>query len=134
MADLIITPANVQVVSAQTIETDKNAATAIVAGEVVTPDGSDDWILADASALLSVFGIALNDASAQQPLHVLLAGTIALGAVGLGQGQLYTVSPNSGLISDIGDIIVPNSYNILGFGNDSAQLVVRRYSVPFLRA
>jgi hypothetical protein len=127
MADLTITPANVQIVSGNPLTLD--ASVAIVAGKSVYSTSANVWALADATMTSIGYGITVNDAAADQPLTVLQEGVIALGAT-LQVGMLYCISVNSGLIAPITDLVTPNVYNILGYALDTANLTLKRYSVP----
>lgn len=121
MADLVITPANV--VKGSDAETRRGliANEAITAGQVVIKRDSDGKIaLADATddALDEVFGIALNDAAADQPVEVQVGGTIVLGTGS--QGVPYFLSENAGGIAPIADVSTSGSRVAgLGIGNST---------------
>lgn len=129
MADLIITPANVLVISGTPIES--SAGVDISAGESVYLDTGNLWQLGIATASYSSYGIAVNSAATGQPLNVLTTGTIDLG-VAVTQAIQYALSGlASGGIGPISDLIATQYQNILGYANGSNQLVIARYRIPF---
>ena len=97
----------------------------------VTDVSIDESLFSDKEMLEDLIIIAVNDASAGQPLSVLEAGVLSLGAV-IAQGLMYYISPNAGLISNaFTDLVATNYPMLLGYGNDSGQLVVQKYTVPY---
>lgn len=105
------------------------AGASITAGQVVYLDSaSSTYKLFDANdtgANAVSPGIALNGASAGQPIKVQLTGTITLGAgAGPTLGLVYVASANAGGIAPSADIASNWRTTILGVGGTSNTLVL----------
>ena len=128
MADLTLTAANVLAGSNATTNLGTAGAT-ITAGQVVYfDDTTKTYKLADTdSATASVrspVGIALNGASSGQPLMVLTAGDITLGAVLTG-GVAYYLSGNAGGICPVADVASGDYPVILGMAKSTSVLAIK---------
>jgi len=127
--DLSPTPANVVKDANAVIVTGKAGAT-ITAGQVVYADTADngDYKLADcdlSAAASVVAGIALNGASDGQPLSVLTAGDITIGAV-VTVGEIYVLSGTAGGIAPEADLANPDYVSILGVGISATVIRIQR--------
>jgi hypothetical protein len=98
MADLSITAANVVPATDATIENGTSGGT-ITAGMPVYIDDADDGKIkptdADALASAVAIGLAVNGASAGQPVDYVTAGDVTIGATVV-LGIPYYVTPNAG--------------------------------------
>lgn len=123
MADLSITAANVLAPNA-TIEHGTAAAT-ITAGQVVARNSDNDYVLADnnhaTAALRTPRGIAINGASAGQPLTIARAGDVTLGAV-LTAGVAYYLSDTPGGICPVADLASGERAVLLGMAESTSVL------------
>lgn len=121
MADITVTAANVAKVSGATTETGTAGAT-ITAGKSVYKRNSDSkWLLAqcdgtDEEAGSAGVGIALNGCSDGQPITVLTAGDITIGATVVA-GTCYFVSATAGGICPHADLVTGNRARFLGIGS-----------------
>lgn len=124
MVDLVITAANVVPGANATVRNGSAGAT-IAAGEVVYLDSATStYKLADANgaaALRSPRGIALNGASAGQPLAVAEGGDVTLGVV-LTAGVAYYLSGNPGKIAPVADLVAGHYPVILGIATSTSVL------------
>lgn len=105
MADLTITAANVDPVDGYTSVT-VIAGAAITAGQVCYLDTSNLAQLSDANAsavTAAVKGIALNNAAANQPVTLMTAGDLDVGA-SLTVSETYILSATAGGIAPIADL------------------------------
>jgi hypothetical protein len=107
MADISITAANVQAGEPSRVEQGIANAT-ITAGQVVYKDSTTGkFALADnnssTAGIRQPYGIALNGASAGQPLAVLRSGKITIGGT-LTAGVAYYLSDTPGGICPVADI------------------------------
>jgi len=128
MADLTLTAANVLAGSNATTNLGTAGAT-ITAGQVVYfDDTTKTYKLADTdsatAAVRSPVGIALNGASSGQPLMVLTAGDITLGAV-LTAGTAYYLSGNPGGICPVADVASGDYPVILGMAKSTSVLAIK---------
>jgi len=127
MADLSITAANV-VRENGGKSRDGVAGATVTAGQVVYLDEADGtWKLADcdaAAALRSPGGIALNGASAGQPLKVHTEGPITIGAV-LTPGIAYYLSATPGGIAPVADLLAGDYPTIVGIATSASVLDVK---------
>lgn len=127
MADLTITAANVVKGSDATIEQGTAGAT-ITAGQVVYKDANGKYQLADSNsataAARSPRGIALNDASANQPMAILRSGDITIGAT-LTAGVAYYLSDTPGGICPVADVGSGEYSVIIGIAESTSVLAVR---------
>lgn len=117
MADLSITAANVVPGSNAKTETGVAGAT-ITAGQVVYKDSADNkFKLADTdsatAAARSPYGIALNGASANQPLTVQISGSITIGAA-VTAGVFYYLSGTAGGICPVADVAAGDYPCVIG--------------------
>lgn len=137
MADLSLTASAVVAGSGATIVSGTAGAT-ITAGQCVYFDSSDSkYKLADCdsatAAVRDVVGIALNGASAGQPIDVIRDGDLTLGSVLTG-GIPYFLSPNAGGICPIADIEVGDYYTLIGIAKSATVLSVKIHASGFPRA
>ena len=119
MPALSITAASV--VSAGGIKTSGISAATIAAGNAVYRTSTGTWALADASAAAtsstaSAVGIALNGASAGQPLDIQTDGPLTLGTGT--EGVIYCVGPTAGEVIPSTDLATTNFVYILGVGQN----------------
>jgi hypothetical protein len=127
MADLVITAANVAAGTGARTTTGTAGAT-ITAGQVVYQDPADNKYKPSdcngaSAAIRSVAGIALNGASAGQPLTILLSGPLTPGAT-LTPGVAYYLSANPGGICPVADLIAGCYPTILGIATSATALDV----------
>lgn len=127
MADLSITAANV-VAGSRTQRRSGTAGAAITAGQVVhLSPTTGRYILSDADAAgigdVTEFGIALNGAANGQPLEVLTAGDLTLGAV-MAAGTSYYLSDTPGGIAPRGDLGAGDDVILLGTSKSTSVLAV----------
>lgn len=124
MADLTITAANVLAGSGATIRAGTSGAT-ITAGQSIYIDSNSKIQLADADAQTTAAakGIALNGASANQPIDYCSGGDLNLGAT-LTVGQVYAVSTTAGGIAPVSDLGSGDWPTILGIADAADNLVV----------
>lgn len=116
MADLTITAANVKPITAKT--STGIAGASVTAGQTVYLDSADGkYKLADANsataAARSVKGVALNAASADQPLVIAESGTINPGATAT-VGAIYVQSATPGGIAPAADLASGHYVSIVG--------------------
>lgn len=127
MAALTITAANVLAGSNATVRNGSAGAT-ITAGQAVYLDSATStYKLADcngAAALRSPVGIALNGASAGQPLAVALAGDVTIGAT-VTAGVAYYLSGTAGGICPVGDLISGDYPVIIGIATSTTVINVK---------
>jgi hypothetical protein len=132
MADLTITATSVVPGSGAKKETGV-AGAAITAGQVVYKDASDSdkFKLADndsaTAAVRSPYGIALHGAASGQPLTVLLAGPITIGAT-TAVGTVYCLSSTAGGICPSADIATGDYNTIVGIGTSTSVIDVKFHS------
>lgn len=128
MADLTLTAANVLAGSNATTNLGTAGAT-ITAGQVVYfDDTTKTYKLADTdsatAAVRSPAGIALCGAASGQPLMVLTAGDLTLGAV-LTAGTAYYLSGNPGGICPVADVAAGDYPVILGMAKSTSVLAIK---------
>ena len=126
MADLSITVANVALVagqqsSIQPVSANQLAGATITAGQPVYLSAASTWLLAraDTTALASgvgtTWGIALHGALTGQPVAVLTAGQITIGAtVALGTQYVLSASGTAGKIAPYSDLTTTNLVSVIG--------------------
>lgn len=122
MVDLTITPASVLAGSDANIVRGKAGAT-ITAGKVVYLDaGTYKLTKTDSgtAAAKNATGIALNGASAGQPVSVVTAGTVTIGAA-VTAGTAYYASETSGGIQPAADVS-GEAVTFLGHATTSAAI------------
>lgn len=126
MADLTITAANVKAGSNASVDRTGLAGAAVTAGQPVYWDGSR-WQLADDNSVTAAArvagGIALNGASTDQPLAVLMGGDITIGAT-LTAGSVYYLSATAGGICPAADLATGQYPCIIGIAKSTTVLNV----------
>jgi hypothetical protein len=126
MADLTITAASVIAGTGATKKLGTAGAT-ITAGKVVYLDSDGNHKLADnnsaTAALRSPAGIALNGAADGQPLIVLTAGPVTIGAT-LTAGVAYYLSDTPGGICPVADLATGEYAVIIGIATSTTVLNV----------
>jgi hypothetical protein len=123
MADLSITPANVQRGDDAVTELGTSGAAA-TAGQVVYHDATDKrYKLSDndAAATRRVSGVALNGAAIGQPLMIQKAGTITIGAT-MTPGEAYYLSDTPGGICPRADLEAGDSVILIGIAKSASLL------------
>jgi len=128
MADLTITAANVLALAGSAVSRGVAGAT-VTAGQTVYLDTSDGkWKLADnnsaTAAVRSPGGIALNGASNGQPLSVLTAGPITIGAA-VTAGVAYYLSDTPGGICPVADLGSGEYPTVIGIATSTTALNVQ---------
>lgn len=127
MTDIVITPASV--VAASDARRDAGTAGAtITAGQVVYLDSATKkYLLADndsaTAAARSPRGIALNGAALNQPLAVLRAGDITIGATVVA-GTAYYLSGTPGGICPRADVTTGDDVVLIGHAKSATVLAV----------
>lgn len=126
MADITVTPANV-VAGAGAARSSGIAGATITAGQAVVRNAAGQYVLADAdgatAALKNVAGIALNGASANQPLSVLTAGPITIGGA-VTAGASYWLSGTPGGICPDADVGAGENAVLIGVASSATVLHV----------
>lgn len=127
MADLSITAANVVKGTGAVPDASKVAGETVTAGQTVYLKASDNrWWKSQADATsteAAASGIALNGASAGQPLVVQTAGEITIGAT-VAVGGVYVVSATAGGIAPVADLASTNYLTVIGYGKTTAIIVM----------
>ncbi|MCX5513421.1 hypothetical protein C3941_23820 [Kaistia algarum] len=129
MTDLVITAANVLAATGAPLESGF-AGEAIVAGKAVyKAAATEKWMLADSNAATAearqATGIALNGASANQPVSVAKSGSdITFGAV-FTAGLAYYLSDTPGGICPVADIGAGEYVGLLGLAKSTTVLAFR---------
>lgn len=132
MADLNPTEASVLAAAGSSIGTGTSGAT-ITQGQAIYLDTSDNtYKLADdgAASTALVAGIALNVASASQPIDFIKAGTLSFGSAITTAGAPYFLSTTAGALMDT----IPASGNQsvligIGLGTTSMQVGINNSQV-----
>lgn len=127
MADLSITAASVIAGSDATTENGTLGAT-VTAGQVVYKDSADGlWKLADNNSATAAVrvpqGIALNGGATGQPVRVLRAGDITIGAT-VTQGVAYYLSDSPGGICPVADLLTGEYATVMGIASSASVLKV----------
>jgi hypothetical protein len=128
MADLTITAANVLAGSGSK-KVNGTAGATVTAGQVVYLDSATDtYKLADndsgTAAVRSPAGIALHASLSGQPLTILTAGSITIGAT-TAIGTVYCLSSTAGGICPSADIATGDYNTILGIGTSVTAINVK---------
>lgn len=128
MADLVVVPANVELISGP--QETAVAGASITAGDVIYEDRADNYEHkpADADAgtpTTPVKGIALHDAEDGQPVTFAKPGAKVELGVATTVGELYLLSINAGGIRPRGDLASGQRTVLVGFGTSDAKLHVR---------
>lgn len=126
--DLSITAANVIAAGGAEVEAGRAGAT-VTAGQTVYKEASSGkWKLADSNSATAeareASGIALNGAADGQPLAVLKAGEITIGAT-LTAGTAYYLSETPGGIQPAADLGSGERVVLIGFAKSTTVLAVR---------
>jgi hypothetical protein len=137
MADLSITAASV-VAGSGARKVNGTAGATITAGQVVYLDSSDSkYKLADndsaTAAVRSPAGIALHGASSNQPLTILTAGPITIGAT-VAAGDVYCMSSTAGGICPVADIAAGDYNTIIGIGTSTTVIDVKLHEAGVVKA
>jgi hypothetical protein len=108
MVDLTITPANVLPSGTGQFTQSGTAGETIAAGKAVYfSNTTKKWMLADSNSVTvearKAIGIALNGASLDQPVDILISGAIVIGAT-LVAGTSYFLSDTPGGICPLADV------------------------------
>lgn len=127
MADLSITAASVVKGSGATVEQGTAGAT-ITAGQVVyKAAATGKYGLADCDSATAEVkvprGIALNGASDGQPLAIVRAGDVTIGAT-LTPGTAYYLSPVAGGICPLADVASGDNVVLLGLAKSASVLAL----------
>lgn len=127
MTDISITAANVAA-GADARKERGTAGETITAGQVVYKSASDSrYYLADAdesaAAQRTPLGVALNGASAGQPLEIQKGGSITIGAT-LTPGTTYYLSDAPGGICPLADLASGDYYCIIGIAESASVLAL----------
>lgn len=126
MADLTVTAASCLPGAGAVIEEALAGAT-ITAGQAVYRDSDGTYKLADAdgasATIRTARGIALNGASAGQPLKIQKQGNITLGAT-LTAGVTYYLSNTAGGICPLADVGSGEYYHIIGIATSTTNLLM----------
>ena len=116
MADITITAANVLRVSGKTeLVTAGVTVTAGKVGYLDTTDNQYNLAINTGATAAAAKGIALNNASAGQPLIIQTTGDITIGGTVV-VGTLYTVSSTAGGIEPVGSLESLDEVTPLGVG------------------
>jgi hypothetical protein len=127
MADLTVTASNVVAQTGATKVTGV-ALVAVTAGEIVYRDPTTKKFgLVDADhateANRTVFGLALNDAAANQSLVVQTAGSVSFGAI-LEVGKVYVASDDPGGIMPVDDVADGDYVTVIGVAETTSILIL----------
>lgn len=131
MADLSITAANIIPVSGYGSYFGTSGGT-ITAGLVCYLDSTTDTVKAadndDTAAKATVKGIALNAASANQPIKLITGGSLGMGAI-LTVGEIYVLSATgNGEIAPEGDLASGDYVSILGVASTTSNLILNIFN------
>jgi hypothetical protein len=129
MADLSITPANVEQ-SVGAVIRHSRAAAAILAGQTLYDVGDGTVNLADADAALPAGaaarkcrGVALHGAAQGQPIAWQTGGRILIGAT-VTPGEIYVLSGNAGGICPEADLATGDEVVLIGVGFDADEILL----------
>jgi hypothetical protein len=124
MADLSVTAASVLQGAGAIVEDGISGAT-ITAGQYLYKGTDGRWALADADGasdlIRTATAVALNGASANQPIKVQRSGEITAGAT-LTAGTTYYLSGTPGGICPVADVGTGEYYCILGIAKSASVL------------
>jgi len=124
MADLSITAANVVASAGATVVNGTSGATITAGQTVYLTAGQYQLAKANAAGTATLAGIALNGASANQPLQVLVSGSVTIGAT-VTAGQTYVLSAAvAGNIAPITDLSTGNYVSLLGVATSTTVIQV----------
>lgn len=121
MADLSITAANVRSYGTRVSGI---AGGTITQGEAVRLNTSNQYVVAsdDSAVNAATAGIALNAASANQPVDVHTGGLIDMGAT-IAVGKVYVQSTDGG-VAPVDDIASGEYITVIGVGTTASRLKV----------
>lgn len=127
MADISITAANCLPVDETDIVAGKAGET-ITAGQILYKASADGrWYKADANAATAEarkpIGVALNGASAGQPISVQRSGRITIGGT-LTAGVTYYLSDTPGGVAPLADVASGEYYAVLGVAQSTTVLLL----------
>jgi len=125
-SDLVITAANVAAAAGAVSKEEWVAGATIAAGDVLYMDTANSNVMklaqADGTELeATVYGIALNSASADQPVLVARSGDLDIGAA-LTVAATYILSDTAGKLCLIADLASGWFLSIVGFGTAADNL------------
>lgn len=127
MTDLTITPANVVAGSGAVIVQGVSGGTITAGQAVYLSSTTGKWLHADADSATAeqrrVVGIALNGASASQPIDVQTAGDITIGAT-LVAGTAYYLSDEPGGICPLADLATGDYICLIGHAKSTSVLSI----------
>lgn len=126
MADLSITASAVLASTDSTTEQGRAGATITAGQTVVTDLTTGRYVLADVDGGADIRrprGIALNNASAGQPLAIIKSGDLTINAV-LTAGVTYYGSPNPGGICPRADVLTGDYVCVLGVAKSTTVLAL----------
>lgn len=126
MANLTITAASV-VPSGNAVTKSGTAGATITAGQAIYLDPtSSTYKLADCdlAGAQACDGIALNGASAGQPVDMLAAGDLTIGAT-LTKGTVYVLAATAGMICPLADLVTTDALIQLGIAKSTTLMGVR---------
>ena len=126
MADLNPVEANVAAAADATVIQGTSGGT-ITQGMPVYLNSSNRYVQADTDASAAaalVAGISLNSTSSGQPIDIITAGTLTVGAASVGVGHVYVLSGNAGLIADVADLANGDFTTVLGVGLTSTTIKI----------
>lgn len=128
MADLVITPASVVASAGAAVEHGKAGFNVGVGQVVYYDEATGRYLLADNNSPIPAAraprGIALNGAFPGQPLAVITAGPLTVGAA-LTPGVAYYLSDTAGGICPVADLAAGEYPTILGIATSPTVLNVR---------
>ena len=126
MANLNPVEADVVAAADATVIQGTSGAT-ILQGQPVYLGSSNTYLLADTdvdAATANVAGISLNSTTSGQPIDIIVAGTLTVGAATVIVGGVYVLSGDVGLLADVGDLASGDFTTILGIGLTSTTIKI----------
>ncbi len=130
MSDISVTPSAVLAANSDTLVVTGIAGAAIIAGQSVYVDPTDNYriklaLATDGDTTQNAVGVALNSApGANQPVSYTSNGDVTFNSV-LTAGQVYAVSPaNAGGIAPYGDLGSGKYVAVLGVATSTTNLRV----------
>ena len=126
MVDLVTVDASIAASADATIIQGTSGAT-ILQGQPVYLGSSNTYLLADTDASAAsavVAGISLNSTTSGQPIDIIVAGTLTVGAATVIVGGVYVLSGDAGLLADVGDLASGDFTTILGIGLTSTTIKI----------
>ena len=100
---------------------------AITQGQPVYLGSGGTYLLADtdtSATTAAVAGISLNSTTSGQPIDIITAGTLTVGAATVVVGGVYVLSGDPGLLADVGDLASGDFTTILGIGLTSTTIKI----------